>query len=607
MNDFQPFLKAFTTPPQSPSGLFFPQFSPANSPSKNNNSPNKLATAYQSIPFINSNENLRNPDSNKVITHQPSSSGTSKTSNFFQQAFSNPTIYVTDEIQQVPEAPLNPPQQSPGKSPLKRAHSAINNENIAPESPQKKPHLPKVDDLIRELMLLASGETLNTKGWIRAYERVTHINFSTAKILDAINADPNPVQREKCLLSLIKIKLSVCSLAWSILPSLEILNTVNVEKGYFSTITLTLFDGALNQFLKEDDSVNEDLAFLLKESFSKAVSNRSPNPKAIINDWKNHKPVFLRAGWDGHVVGLLIYKNYVAYGNKGEQHPNFKFSGIKYFMMSLPDNFNEEFIRKIFNRVSAPEFVREQKNFLENQEMERELGLIPIFQEPMKPQRGAYCSHAVCTINLRSLLSLHNFSEADKIASFLIPFHSTQSLTLYKKIKKFNRVYNLSEVIDLLSKPEIFKLISQKDMFSFTSNLRNKIDFQKFSSYTAQQQASIVLFFNNFLHQNPLRIEACITEFPLSYKESTKIVKKLLHMKETGNYIIRKTKDPEVLIVNYIDQKGKVKFIKIRKEIDGYKHGNLKISTIQELPSTQKHPLMIPFRDSIAQKALCNN
>lgn len=574
---------------------------------------NGLTTSPQQIPLILSpgkyDHSLPSTYTIRVNIASPASpqKTAAYTNNFAQRAFLNPIEFVPHPLQ-ISSPTSNTPPCSPNKtmlqSPRKRGLSASNNENVSPLLKLKKTRVYKADVQIRKLLLKSPGENFNRQSWVKIYSKIKQENLSNAKFLEAINAEPDTVQREKCLSKLLELKLSICCLAWSILPDLDVLSK-SVANGYYSSITLAFFEHSLNQFFLQD-SIPADLTALIKEGFNLALSHQYPHAQQIIADWKNDKPIFLRAGWSEHATSLLVYKNFVAYGNRGESHPNFNFLGIKYFTMTNPEKFNEAFINKINLRLTLSELKDEQMDFLENKKMEQELGLIPFFNQAIKAQKGGYCSYALCHMNLRSLLFLSSLTRTKNwsLQTGSIELAPQSNAIDHKKVKQFDRVYNLAQVEELIYLPEFKNILSQKDAFKIFCNIRSKIDYNKFRSFSHAQQQAISSFFNRFISNNPLKIDDCITDFTLTYKASNKIAKELLTRKEVGTFLIRQSNDPQTLVVNYVDTQQKVRYLKIKKINDNYTHGKLTLSRLHDLTNSRIGTLWAPFMDSIQQKSL---
>lgn len=555
------------------------------------------------------------PYKNTEFPHSPSQpnpfayntsprSSPTKVKNYAKEVLESDSIPLSNQISQesmkAPSSPMKGNELSLGK----RSYQSVNDENLSPQSPLKKPSLNSNATIQKLLMLTPAHDHFDHDGWITTYEDVKQHNLSNIRLLEAIKAEPNSIKRQIQMHKLVELKLSVCCLAWSILPQFDLLKKFPHE-GYFSPITLAFFEHAVNEFFK-DEAIPENFKEQIRESFSQAVSNHYPIPATIIKNWQLGKPVFLSAGWRGHVTCLLVYKNFVVYGNKGDQHPSFNFSGLKYYLMSNPANFNEEFIEKVHSGLTNTKRIGEKKDFFENNKMAELLGLVPFYQERMKPQNGQYCTNTVCTMNLRSLSFLLALNNAGNVAINNDAPISQQCLD-YKKIKKFNRVYDLTQVGELLSHPEIKDLVGSKDIFKLCCNLHNKLSIKKYNDFSPAQQKQITIFFQTFHNYNPLKIDDCITTFDTPYQESNKIMKMMLQNLEPGAFSIRLTTINNILIVNYVDSKRQVRFFKIKKINQDYIYGKRTISSLQELMSSKEGELLIPYMDSINQKNLSNS
>lgn len=588
-----------------------PTISPPSSPRKTNypNSPNKIAKTPQKIPFPLSPGKYtpafpQSPTKINITTPASPNKTTTSISNFAQHAFLNPTETIPGPVH-APFPTCNTPPCSPSKlalqSPRKRSHSAVNNENISPEPKSKKIQLCETNKKIHELLQSSPGSTFDNSSWVKIFEKVGHDNLSNTKLLEAINTEPDALIRQQCLRKLLEVKMSVCSLAWSIFPELDIFS-LQITSGYYTEVTAAFFEHSINQFLLHE-SMPSEITTLIKEGFSKALPNFFPNASAktqMITDWKNGKPIFLLSGWRKHVTSLLIFNNYVAYGNKGAQHPNFGLYGIKYFLMTKPENFTEDFIERLTSRKDSEKFKEEQMNYLENNLIEQELGLLNFFNLPKTVQKGPGCTNVVCNMNLHSLLFLSSLPK-DPINLPLLEITnqlSHSSITAYKKSKLFNRVYNLTQIDELLNHPDIQKIISPKDVFKFSWNIRSRF---KLNSFSTAQQNVILSFFYRFIINNPLKIDEFITDFNNTSKISGRISNLLLDKAPTGTFLIRQSDTPLTLIVNYVDQKGKMRSFKIKNNKGNYTHGKSTFSRLQDMVNVKKE-LTIPFMDSLRLK-----
>lgn len=593
------------SPPPSPRSNITPPVSPRKITTGANSINNQdLQVALHNISYYNSQSFLtpHSPSkwSQSIYTRGPQTTLVSPGKNLQ----SNSEVGLKENSPKAPS--LNPSQKSPEKQ-INSKKRLFQDENLPPESiSQSTKKYRSSRDSILELLDISAS--FSTKKWSECYAKVGPQNLSVEKFLEAINEEKDAGKRADYLQSLMAFQTRMLCMLWTTLPELELHSDDTIYEGYYPAPIANYTEHALHVFFSNE---NKQWHFkdLMQECFKSVGENCYPKDREnhIIEDWKKGKAVSLNIGWIDHITAMVVHKNIVAYGNKGECHSSFGSDAIKFFRMTKPDNFNENFIKKIsLYHLSEPS--KRQINFLEGGKMAKILGLIPLFSVPKTTQKDSYCSTVACNLNIHSLIifSLLNNREENLTDEF-VESTKQNAIADYKKVKQFIRSYALNQFSKLLFHPEAQYHIDKKDLFKIIGNLQGKICKPgKLAAYIPGQQILISSFFQRVFHTIPLEIDDCTLDFTESYKKIPGLAKNLIDTSLPGTFFLRPGPNEQTVMVNYVDQNGQAKTLSIKKIKGEYILKKPKENrTIRHFQDLFDNTLKTPFLNCGKLRSLC--
>lgn len=433
-------------------------------------------------------------------------------------------------------------------------------------------------------LIANSEETIPCIPWFENYSKINPVELDNRSIIEAIQSDPDQVKQSQYLRKLTETKVSILCLSLSINPILELRKDKGTLKGYFELITLAFAEHATQQCLP-NLKLDKDIKSFILEGLNDATAKTYGLNSKLLTKWKNDKPICITTGWFRHVTSLVIYKNFVAYGNKGMCHEGFGNPGIKFYKMTKPENFNENFLKLLQQNADSQDKEKIQKEYLENGKLCEELGLELLFTLPKSLQKDGYCTYSLCKLNFHALLILYFLRNPVFYHAFTSQNDLIKALNITNK--NFNStvsLYNLKQYIELLKHPLTKKFISEKDRVRIYGHIQTKFSRDEKSKYLSEDSKNTLMTYLRDSIINPIKITHCLTTFAVEYSYVPSIAKSLLKDQSPGSFILRRGITPQTIMLNYLDKNGNLKYSTIKQiSPDSFVLKSKPCNTLQEL------------------------